>query len=108
MPKYYLLYNRLSFQICPDFAPEYVEGDSAKAALTNAFHYSFRRVYGEALKSPDIVVHDGRQRMGFIAVNKKASHINQNLINEQKANGKRRVWDAQRKRWLFSCKRLHY
>ena len=60
MPEYILLYNRLTQQnIGPKVPPATVTGDDPKTALKKLFGYSFRRVYGEAAKSPDVVVAEG-------------------------------------------------
>lgn len=60
MPEYILLYNRLTQQnIGPKVPPATVKGSDPKTALKELFGYSFRRVYGEAAKSPDVVVAEG-------------------------------------------------
>lgn len=60
MPEYILLYNRLTNQnIGPKVPPATIIGDDPKTALKKVFGYSFRRVYGEEAKSPDIVLAEG-------------------------------------------------
>lgn len=119
MPTYTLLYNRFSQQVCPDFDPATIEGETPKKALQKAFGYSFHRVYREAAKSPDIVLFEGllaedgsmiktpkNKRMSFVAVNKLYNKENAVLTAERISNGKRRLWDDKRKRWLFSRKKM--
>ena len=60
MPEYVLLYNRLTQQnIGPEVPPATVIGEEPQKALKAVFGYAFRRVYGEAAKSPDIVLVEG-------------------------------------------------
>ena len=74
MPTYVLIYNRLpSRRIGPDVPPATVTGENPKDALKEAFKYSFRRVYGEAAKSPDIVLIEGSIEDGSIVHEKGAS-----------------------------------
>lgn len=88
MKTFALVYNRLTVQgIGPTVAPDVVKGDTPKLALRSVFGYAFRRVYGEAAKSPDVVVVEGTvansiivpkkgaSRMSFIAVCKSTSEV---------------------------------
>ena len=74
MPTYVLIYNRLpNRHIGPDVPPATVTGENPKDALKEVFKYSFRRVYGEAAKSPDIVLIEGTIEDGSIVHEKGAS-----------------------------------
>lgn len=101
--KYPVIYDRLSLQIDIEKAPSEVEGDTPKKALENSYKHKFHRVYGEALKSPDVIIMTPSGRMGFVA-SKKSPKYNAILEAEQKSNGKRRIYDERRHKWLFSRK----
>lgn len=105
MPEYVLLYNRLTQQnIGPEIPPATVVGDDPKTALKGLFRYSFRRVYGEAAKSPDVVVVEGTVvngvitkkdracRMSYIATkkcpDKEVSHENYRKKKQDKKTGR--------------------
>lgn len=73
MPEYVLLYNRLTQQnVGPKVPPATVIGEDPCKALKAVFGYAFRRVYGEAAKSPDIVLVEGTVEDGTIIKKKYA------------------------------------
>lgn len=99
MHTYVLLYNRLTSQnVGPEVPPATVTGPNPATALKEVFGYAFKRVYGEAAKSPDIVVVEGTMsadgvldatnpragRMKFIATKKVAQEVKHSAISHRK------------------------